>query len=473
MIELEHFPIVFSWISTVVGVVLAILLVSKLSREERHPGSTIAWILAMVLIPWAGIPLYLVFGGRKVRRMAKRKRALNVKRPSRAWEVPEERTEIEKVLTADHMPAAQPGNEVEMIGDGVRAWELLVKWIEEAEETIHIGTFILARDRVGQEFVELLERRAKEGIEVRLLVDGLGSFWSKGKFLDGLRSAGGKVGEFMPVLPLYRKWAANLRLHRKIVVIDGRRAIIGGMNVERVYMGPEPWEKRWADYQIAIAGPSVHAIHETFAADWEFATGEPMESTIKEHYQTQIEGEGEVRMQIVASGPDLESDPFYEVLMTAIANSRERLWIVTPYLVLDNTLLKLLKIQCKLGRDVRIVVPRKSDLKLADISRKYSLRMLHRCGAKIHLYQKMVHSKLLVIDDHTCAEGSANMDMRSLYFNYEIAAFIYDQNKVSELSADIQQLIDHSVEFQIKPKKMRNWFGEKVENVLRLLSPLI
>ena len=216
---------------TVLGFALCLLLVTRLLRAHRPPGVTMAWLLAIVLIPYVGVPAYFLFGGRKLRRMAGRKRALfGGPKPGAADDRNATRI-TEQILVTAGMPSCRDGNQIDFIGDGRAGFDALVSLIEGAEHSIHLMTFILKQDETGRAIVDLLSRKAAEGVEVKLLLDALGCFRTRGRFVEPIRSAGGSVGVFMPVLPLRKKWSANLRNHRKIATADGRIAMVGGMNI--------------------------------------------------------------------------------------------------------------------------------------------------------------------------------------------------------------------------------------------------
>ena len=265
---------VWSHMLTVGGVLLALFALARLLGERRQPGNTLAWLMGIVLVPYVGVPLFLLFGGRKIRRLAARKRRIRLPVPAEARA--SAATLANPVAHAvSTNGAAEPvgGNSVRLLRDGEDAFAELERRILAARDTIHIATFILGRDPVGRRLVQLLARRAREGVRVRLQLDALGCFFSRGRFVDPVRQAGGEVATFLPVIPLSGRGSANLRNHRKIAVFDREAAIIGGHNLAREYLGPHPWRKRWTDLGIVIEGPAAAQLDEVFLADWTFATG--------------------------------------------------------------------------------------------------------------------------------------------------------------------------------------------------------
>ncbi len=446
---------------SIISFLFALILLGRLMGEHRHPGSTMAWLMGILFIPYITIPLFLLFGGRKMRMLAGRKRGLHLHGQAPGGQQEDTRP------TAD-------GNRVELLPDGVKTYQRSMEMIEGARESIHITTFILWRDEVGQKMVETLARKAAEGVQVRLLLDALGGLGAKGRFTDPIRKAGGEVDIFMPMLPIHRRWSANLRNHRKLLIVDEKIAMVGGRNIGSEYMGPYPKEDRWADYSMVVEGPSVFSLTEVFAADWEFATGRTLDDTLRIKSIEEMPSAGDVRIQTIASGPDVPDDPLYETLMTSFMQARERIWVVTPYFVPDETLLRILMSQAKLGRDVRLLVPEKSNRVLVDLASRYAQRELTRAGGRVYLYQAgMMHTKLVIVDEGIAMVGSPNLDMRSLYLNFEIATVVQGPGHVQEIAGHVEEMLRKSRIYRRTPHGMQGLVIESLENVSRLMAPLL
>ena len=451
---------------TVLGFLLAVTLLARVSRGHQHAGGALAWLLAIVFAPYIGVPLYLLLSGRKLGRRMERKSALYASGASCAWAegVPRD---TERILASGGMPPRREGNSVALHFNGESAYDALLNLIEEAQHSIHIMIFILGRDVVGRRIVEILARKAAEGVEVRLLLDALGCLWTKRGFVQPLRDAGGEVGVFLPVLSIRRKWSANLRNHRKIVVVDGEAAMIGGMNLDGRFMGPAPDPNRFLDAGAFVRGPVVDDVAEVFASDWEFATGHPLPQAARPRRA----GRAGAIVQVVASGPDVREDVLHDALLTAMMDARERIWLVTPYFVPDDALLKVLALQARTGRDVRIVLPAVSNHRIADFARGPAVRQLTRAGARIYAYRhKMVHAKVLVFDDTLAITGSPNLDMRSMYLNFEIALFHYSAPEIMRIISWIDGLAsDSEILGTAPPGVVREW----VEGLSAMASPLL
>jgi len=458
---LEHLGIV-------VGFVLGLLLITRVLRQHTRPVTSIAWMLFMVLAPWVGVPAYLLFGGRKIQQLSRRKPPYLSHEPATTptpTAAGDSLDEIARRLTACGMPPPRAGNDFTPITDGKLAYDCLLARIDGARESIHLMTFILADDMVGREIIMRLAARARAGVKVRVLVDALGSLRVRYTRLRHLRAAGAEVGVFMPMLPLHRRWSANLRNHRKIAIFDGAVAVTGGMNLAQEYMGPLHGRARWIDTCAEITGPAVADLANVFVRDWNFATGDALAPPPAPPVC------GETMLQIAPNGPDVLGDPFYDVLTSAIYNARQRIWIVTPYFVPDEGLLRALSLQARVGVDVRVVLPRHSNHRVADFARNRLLRELADTGVRVFMHPRaMLHAKHIVIDDRVAISGSVNMDARSLYLNYEVAVFAYGMDAAVRDAAWIERLMPDCVEGEVPhPGVLGRW----AEDLCWLLSPMI
>lgn len=468
----------YYWISselaTHVGFLLALVFLANLLKEKRSPSSTIAWLLVILLLPYVGVPLYLMFGGRKMNPMARRKE--RIYSPPEGEPSKREVVGTERLLASHGVPPARPGNRVELVSSGFKAYRIILDMIEQARSTIHITTYILGWDDDARVLLERLADRARAGVAVRLLIDDLGSWRFPRRNLRMLTDAGAQVAFFMPVLRLPLRGRTNLRNHRKLIVIDGRRSLAGGMNLARPYIGDDPATPLWRDLAVVVEGPIVSDLEALFASDWRFATGaEPGQAADvadPEPSNSQaIETAGtSASVQLVASGPDVDGEPLYESLLALIFAARRRIWIVTPYFVPDEMLARSLGLAARRGLDVTLIVPYRSNHMSADLARASYLRDLHNAGGRVLFYRpEMIHAKVVLFDDDLAVIGSANMDMRSLFLNYEVSLFIWSPEEVRRVADWTRGLMFRSERDLPAP----DWPRELAENVLRLLSPLL
>lgn len=424
---------------------LVLLFAISLLRQRRPTGNLIAWLLAIVLIPYLGIPLYLMFGGRKLKQAGRSKQLL-----------------IAQAVRANSGPAQTSLQTVEWLDDGVLAYDCFLAQIRGAQRSIRIVTFVLADDDAGRPLVQALIERARQGVEVRLLIDDLLRFHAPRALLRELSAAGARVERFMPLLHWPFRGQNNLRNHRKIALFDGAQAIVGGMNLGHEYLGPTPDAQRWRDLSLLVSGAAVAELDAVFRADWEFACGERLPAPA-------LSPPGPIAVRVVPSGPDVESDPIYETELSAIFRAERRIWIATPYFVPDEVLLRALLIAVRRGVEVRVLTPARSNHPLSDFAAGSYLRDLSAAGVIIQRYRPMLHAKALLVDESLCVVGSANFDMRSLFLNYEIALFLSGSAEAERLR---QWFVASFGQCSLGPPRAGLLRGA-LDDLARLVAPLL
>ena len=460
-------PWIISHLALILGFVLAAMVIAQLMLQRRSPAGTIAWLLVIVLIPYIGVPLYLMLGGRKMRRAARRKTDITLVDPDASCceNVPP----IDSLLRSYGIPGATRGNKVTLCTTGEAGYAALVELIEQATQRIWITTFILRLDEVGRDIAARLTLRAAEGLEVRLLLDGIGSFRTTRRALAPFVEAGGRFAFFMPILHSPFRGRTNLRNHRKMIIADNRRVLAGGTNIAGEYIGPTPKPGRWRDLSFILEGPATRQYCEVFQSDWEFATGERLEWPTRSFPPAPSDGSGAM-VQVVPSGPDVRDDPLYDAIISTTFSARRRLWIVTPYFIPDSALVQALTVAAHRGIDLRIVVPAKSNHIMADLARGTYLREVQAAGGKVMLYAAgMIHAKILLMDDEVAMLGSANMDMRSLFFDYETAMLVYSAAEIRQVEAWIDNLFRNTRIGVPKVGTLR----DVCEGAVRMMSPLL
>ncbi len=314
---------------TVLVAVLTAGLSAAVLGQRRPTGSAYAWLLVLLFVPYLGIPLYVVFGGRKFRRRARSKSPL-----------PEG---VVGVASAHaHRIPETTARTVAWLDDGVAAYETFLREIRGAERSIHIVTFVVADDPTGCTLLEALAERAAAGVEVRLLLDDFLRFHAPRRLLRKLEAAGGEVRRFMPLFHLPFRGRGNLRNHRKIALFDGARAIVGGMNLADDYMGPLPSPTRWRDLSAVVTGDAVGPLGAIFDADWDFS-GPPSPAArasvarvalLAQHEESRTPPPAPAPLRVVPSGPDAPNDAIYDAFLTAIYRAETRYWV-------DSTLPKM------------------------------------------------------------------------------------------------------------------------------------
>ena len=453
-----------SHLAWVGGFLLGALLLAHIIRQHRPPASTLAWILFIVMAPYLGVPFYLVFGGRKVKRLARQK--ANLRREAER-DPDKNLSPLEQLLMAHGVSPADEGNRLSLCETGEASYAALVALIEAAQQRIDLCFFIFHPDRVGRDILQHLIRRAEEGVRVHLLLDGVGSLQTRERFLKPLLEVGGHIAFFNPVLHHPLRGHANLRNHRKLAIADDSCVLAGGANIASEYMGPESEPERWRDLTFIIEGPVVRRFVELFRADWQYASGqEPGRRSA--HTMAPACRAGQARLQVVPSGPDMPGDALYDVLLTAIFGARQRLWLVTPYFIPDDALCRAIILAVHRGVDVRILLPRRSNHRLADIAGRSYLREIQQEGGRVLLYgQGMVHAKAVLVDEDLAILGSANTDMRSLLLNYEVGVLVTSQTEVELVNGWLEKLMQGCEE----GVEGVSAIGDVGEGLARLLAP--
>ena len=460
---------------SIAGFLLAFFLVARLMSEKKAPADTFAWLLVIILVPYIGVPLFLLLGGRKLRRLVKRKSSLLPALPRTPDDAPTpDCGPVAHTVTAAGGSPPVGGNKLHLLTTADEEFATLERHIREAKHTIHITTFILGRDETGRRIVQLLAERARAGVKVRLLLDAFGCLLSSTYFVNPLRQAGGEVGRFMPMMPFSTRGSANLRNHRKIAIFDRRTAILGGRNIAQEYMGPHRHKKRWQDFGAQVDGPAAALLNEVFIADWCFATRQSPEALHASIATETATPAGSSQLQVVPSGPDVPGDPLYEGLIAMIQEAEKSILIITPYFIPDDVLLRSLIVKARAGREVTLVMPAHSNHLITDYARRYYTRELRKAGGRILLFPDgMLHSKATIVDDRTALFGSANFDLRSLFVNFEIGVFVHSAADVRAMQAWADHLMTRCRESKSEARPRFPLVANLAEELSRLLAPLL
>ena len=468
-----------------VGWVVAIAVTIIL--ERRSPVATFAWIGTLAWLPVVGIAVYYFFGPRRLRRRKMRLQA-SAKRIARAARAFDERMDDERwsglARAAMSLGEAPPlaADDVEVFTEGDAFFDALESAIDEAQEHVHLEFYIYDGDEIGARIRDALVRARKRNVEVRLLLDGIGSVSLSNSFLRPLEAAGGEVAFFNPVSG-FRPRMANFRTHRKIVVCDGRVGFTGGMNITRDHSARCLKEHAWRDTQMRFRGPAAGALQRVFLPDWYFATGIPEDENAVRFFplppatahQSRAPGATEgTLLQVVSSGPDKDMFAVHQLFFGAIAQAQERVWLTTPYFVPDESTLAALIAAALRRVDVRILVPARSDNLLADMASRSYFPELARAGVKISQYTpQMLHAKTLVVDQDLAIIGTANFDNRSFRLNFEVVAAAYCRKTTAELAGHFERDLLQSSPVRVRDIREKGFVERLGESCARLFSPLL
>jgi cardiolipin synthase len=466
---------------------LALLTIpSVLTRRRGHPVAALAWLLALTALPLAGVVLWWGIGRTHLVRKRRRRVSAHLEimrglgevrgeapHPELAGLLPLHRVPVEEAVSV--FPPVS-GNGVEVLIDGAEVYEAIERAVSTARHHVHLLFYMWRADATGRRLLEAVVGAARNGVQVRVLCDAVGSWSLSQGFLAPLVDAGGRVAFFMPTRFLRRSLTVNFRNHRKLVVVDGRVGYTGGVNIGNEYT------KNWRDLGVMLSGPVVAQLQEVFADDWFFATGENLAAAdffaasgarVPEGEQPQ-QAWTEAVCAIVAGGPDTRFSTTHDSLFIAINRARRRILITTPYLVPGPAMLAALRTAAFRGVDVQLLVPRTSDVPFTYLAGRSYYPDLLSGGVRVFEYLKgTLHSKLWLFDDDLSVVGSANLDTRSFRMNFEISCWILARAVNERLAALFADDKSASEEVTIESVQGAGRVQQLEEAVVNLLSPLL
>jgi cardiolipin synthase A/B len=474
-----------SWLA--VGEVVWLICMSAwIILERRSPVATWAWIFALAWIPVLGIPVYLLFGPRRLRRkklrygrskscLAKASQQLRDQTgeiPPDSAIVAKHRSLVSLAECAGQLPPQQT-NSVELYSCGDDCYSAMEQALAAARHHIHLEYYIWEPDGIGTRFRDMLCEKARAGVQVRVLVDRIGSARLGRRFLQPLRNAGAEIAWFNPIgLARFRPDLINFRTHRKIIVCDGSVGFTGGINICDDHSTAASRDLAWRDTHVRIEGPPVSDLQVAFLEDWHFAAGTAPHAR---DYFPDLDAAGRGPwVQVLASGPDHDSYAIERFCFAAITGAQHRVLITTPYFVPNEPLLAALTTAAMRGVDVQVLVPRRSDSWLVTAAARSYFEELARQGVRFHEYgPPMLHAKTLVVDDEISLVGTANMDNRSFRLNFEIAAVFYDRGIADTLAAMFHADLSRAVTYRLREARRAPLRTRLVESSARLFSPLL
>lgn len=417
---------------------LALLLyvvASHAFNQRRHPTAAVAWVLFILLVPYVALPAFLMFGSRKQNRPVPALSGADAARADVPWAV--------QTLLALGQPPPSSYADLDIHDDGDVALAALWRTIDGACESLDVCTFIIGRDPVGQGVLERLAAKARDGVRVRLMVDGMGLLMRRHPSLRTLAASGGEWAVFVPPLKTPLRARVNLRDHRKMVVADAARATrrlwTGGRNLACEYFSSYKGRPAWRDLTFDTGGDLVLQASALFEDDWRYAqrlgSVDPSVTDARRRWSATGVLPPAPFAQVVASGPDEVDDTVHTLLVTAAYRARERILLMTPYFVPDATLLVALCVAVRRGVAIDLVLPHRSNHRMSDIARRRATRTLAMAGGRIWLVPHMLHAKLVVVDETLALAGSANLDSRSLFLNYELMIAFHDPRHVRRFAA--------------------------------------
>lgn len=446
--------------------------------ERRPPLATLAWIVSMATLPLLGLFVYYFLGPRRLDRKRRRRiMARNAQRTRAQGTRPDRTTAVDTLgVTGARLAAIAAGTEqapplpcasLVLFDLGSDAYDAIIAAIDAAQHHVHLEYYIVTDGIVARRLRDAMIARARAGVEVRLLLDGLGTSRLTG-FLKPMRDAGIAVARFGPRM---RPGFVNFRTHRKIVVCDGRVGFTGGMNVDDCEDETVSGAEAWRDTHLRMEGDAVVPLALAFLEDWQYATTLMLDGTA---YLPALTGTGTQLVQLCASGPDAHPQSIHAVYFAAITTAHTRIWIATPYFVPDESMQSALSGAALRGVDVRVLLPAESDQPLLDAAARSYLPELLAVGVHIHAYgPPALHSKTMLVDSDAAIVGTANLDNRSLRLNFELAAICYGDAPVQALAAIFEADFLHAREVTAESLKSETLPRRLFEGAARLLSPML
>ncbi|TQK62875.1 cardiolipin synthase [Brevibacillus sp. AG162] len=472
-------------IITIGNLILAAVLIFM---ERRNIAATWAWLMVLLFLPGIGFIIYLIFGHKLSKKKLYRlkegefshfRAAVDRQKQLLAHgELQVNDPEMERHRDMIFMNVVSDGafytqdNTIQVFKEGHSLFNLMFKQMEEAREHIHLLYYILNDDDLGKQLIQLLTKKAQEGVEVRLLYDAVGSSGVSSRFLRPLVEAGGQVASFFPAKIPFLNFRVNFRNHRKLTIIDGKIGYIGGFNIGDEYLGKDKKLGYWRDTHLLIEGRAVYMLQARFFLDWNLSAQKRMNESLA--YFPEIHAEGTIGVQIVSSGPNSEKEQIKHAFLKMIYKARKKIYLQTPYFVPDESMLTALKMAAMSGVDVRVMVPGRPDHLMVFWATHSYLGDLLKSGVRCFLYEKgFMHAKAIVVDTQLSSVGTANVDIRSFKLNFETNAFIYDSQMAEELEelfvSDLADCREMTLgEYVNRPLRLR-----LLESLTRLLSPLL
>ncbi|WP_047414604.1 cardiolipin synthase [Cellulophaga sp. Hel_I_12] len=457
--------------------VVALFIITSILLHGAKPSKTLGWLLAIFTIPVGGIILYLLLGrNRRKSKLLKLKKAIFLKLPKPSTEhMASMSGKYRKLMTLIYKNAHFPptsNNQLQLLKDGKTTFESIFKTLEKAQSKIHLQYYIFEEGILTDRLLLLFEEKVKQGVQVRMIYDGVGSFSLSKLYLKKLKVIGVKVYPFLPFKFGRFLSSLNYRNHRKIIVVDSEIAFTGGINISDKYLKGDHSLGNWHDMHLKIEGPAAAHLDYVFAMDWYLVSQETI-IPITSLKPSTSETTGKL-VQIVSGGPDDDFPSLEQAYFTIMNKAKKYLYITNPYIIPGPAIMQALQTAALGGVDVRLLVSEKIDSKIVGWSVKSYFEALLKSGIKIYLFPDgFLHSKIIVSDDSVSTIGTANLDDRSFEQNYEVNAIIYDQEFAMLLKDDFLKDAQISSMLSYQEYIKRPWSDKLKEGFGKVFSPVL
>lgn len=444
----------------------------------------ISWSLSVIILPFLGPLFYYLFGINrrkfklfKLKQTEKRKLYSETYKELNGGEQSVHRFDdykqdkLASLIRKNSYFAPYEGNDVTLLNSGEEAFGAIFRALEEAKEFIHLQYYILEDGLLLDRFYEIFQKKVKEGVEIRMLYDSLGSNSMRGKRVQRFKDIGVKAFSTMPIRFGNLLFTLNYRNHRKIVIVDGNIGFTGGFNVSDKYIKPESELGIWQDLHLQITGPAVNSLQRVFVKDYHFAGKE--ELLLQDKYFPKIKSAGNTVAQIISSGPDSRYPAIMQQYIAMINSATKSICIANPYFIPGEPVLEAIRIAALSGVEVTLLTPKISDSLLAQYSMFSTFEALLEVGAKIYLRPDFSHSKVIIVDGEIVSVGSGNFDYRSFEHNFETNAILYDKDKASHIEKLFTKHCTEDAKVDLEDFKKRSPFSKFLEGLAKFFSPLL
>lgn len=466
--------------------IIAVLL--RIIYDTQSVTKTLAYLLIVVFLPFVGAFIYFSIGVNYRKNKLYSKKIIQDKQQEEtllerldvynkqsvaAAALPDKLTGLAHMIyTSDRSPLTI-ANDVKILLNGEEKFPEVLEAMRSAKHHIHLEYYIFEDDRTGQEIEKLLVQKHNEGVEVRFIYDDFGSATIRHSLAERLRKHGVAAVPFYKIKLIHLANRLNYRNHRKIIVIDGHTAFIGGINISNAYDNRlQNGGLYWRDTHLKIVGQAAAMLQHIFIADWNYCARKTL--VVNDLYFPQVSSVAKQTVQIVSSGPDSARPSIYYAIIKAIQSARREVLLTTPYFIPGETILDALKMAALSGVRVKLLVPGKSDSFIVNAAAKSYYTLLLRAGVEIFLYQKgFVHAKTLVADQELAIVGTANMDYRSFDLNFEVNALVYNKETATELTKIFNNDLQNATQIDMNSWLKRPKHIQLSEKIARLISPML
>lgn len=479
--EMEYIDTIKPFALIVYYVFISFIIITVI-LDNKKPEKSYAFIFMILLIPVAGVIIYLLFGAQyQKKKMLTKKRYFENVYLNQINEVKESKPKRNLNDLYNKLPTLfynieqvsfTNKNNIEVLYNGEEKFPRLLQELKKAEKSIHLDYYIIKDDDIGSQIFDILCEKARSGVQVKIVFDDVGSSISK-QGLKKLRAAGVEAFPYMPVLFSRLAHKANYRNHRKIVVIDNETGFVGGINIKDKYINPNKFGLYWRDTHIMIKGEAVIDLQYLFISDWYFVSGQKIPLS-EVRFENKQGISSHVPTSIIGSDYGKNNQTIMEAFFGLITCAREEILLTTPYFIPDDSIFNALKITAKSGVKIKIILPEKPDIKTAFYASQTYMKDLLMSGIEIYFYTKgMMHSKTMIIDTQISTVGSTNIDQRSFSLNAEVNAFIHDPAIAQELKHNFEEDLKDCFKLHLEDLKNRPWYFKVLCSIARLVAPIL